>query len=78
MILKLLISLSVGLFLVYCLFCMFLACVGLPLEYNYNFKFTEEPKGFVKYSRIFGNIIVYGFVLLIITGIMYAILFIPN
>lgn len=77
MIVKLLISLLAGVFLIYCLFCMFLTCVALPSENNYRckFHFQEEPTGFIKYSRIFGNIMIYTFIVFLITGIMYIILF---
>lgn len=76
MITKLLISLLISIFILYCLFCMFLTCVALPLDSNhsYCFSFKENPKGFIKYSRIFGLILMWSFILLIMMSIGYGVL----
>ena len=61
--------------LLYLLFCMFLTCVALPYEKNKGagFQFSEQPKGFIKWSRYVGIGIMWTIILGIVLGLCYAI-----
>ena len=67
---ELLIGLMIVLLIGYSLFCAFLICVDLPGEVSrHRFQFSKEPIGFIKYSRIIGNVIMW----MIIAGIVLEI-----
>jgi len=54
---------------------MFLTCVALPYEKNKGagFQFSEQPKGFIKWSRYVGIGIMWTIILGIVLGLCYAI-----
>jgi hypothetical protein len=75
-ILKLIISFLGGCVGLYLVFCLLLLGVGMPgEERTYNYTFMEKPKGFIKFSRSIGLVIIWLFIILIITVIGYALLF---
>ena len=59
----------------YLLFCMFLTCVALPYEKNTvaRFKFSEQPKGFIKWSRYVGIGIMWTIIIGVVLGLCYAV-----
>lgn len=61
----------------YIFFCMSLTLIARPNDESGRFKyqFQEEPKGFIKASRLIGHIVCIGLIVTLLTAISYIVLF---